>query len=895
MEESKVVYNGITQAGIDLERNDGELSLMHNCMKHGSSVKPIVLSSSNITLNNGERLLFIDDRGSINNYLVCTSSDEVTTLSFFTSVDLTRREIISFSYGEEVNKCVTLGNSLIILTSSGIHYFLYKDNSYTYLGDGLPELGLEFRLVGQLFGSDTISKVTMSKNSKNITSSSGTYNPISLEDDACLEVDGQLRGEINKIVSERYEAGQFVHPFLVRYALRTFTGDYAMQSPPILMFPNRNSFPLITAEVIHIDSNYCPDYVENVVLKGYGCELYFTSSELAEVADKWGDIITSIDIFVSEPMIVCSDAAVSKGYWRLYPKDAALKPNATIQCISGPLMLSGTSVSSIESGSYDCMEVLYDEYSDEHTLIPPADYPAYHEKIKNASVFYKVSSIPLNEYDEHYDENYNLYKVTIDSDVLSNLAVQPTLEDGYLQHERLCAKYSSIYNSRLNIANITRYPYGFKANELFPFRWTSTTSYNYAVTITVYIKDDSGGTCKVISEPSSRFKVMRYSESYVFYPNPKAYRMVISWDTRYADIPLSEHHFLNGAYYYGKIVDVEGIAPDTSGEDYIVTSNKVYTSEVNNPYIFPLSGINSIGDTTILGLAPITKALSEGQFGQFPMYAFTDEGVWAMEVNANTGLYSSIHPISRDACTNSDSITQLDDAVLFVTDKGLMLLSGSKVSCLSGVLDGSTLDASKVVMLDRIFEKEGLSDVISDMCSISDYLSGCKISYDYPNNRIIVFNPARSYAYIYSFDSGAWCTLSGTFTDNVVNYPKSYLIDSAHRVIDFSKKIDFDNSTDVDYLMLSRPLKFGSDELKSINRVINRGILRPTLQAMVLFASVDGYTYFPIGSVYGTKMTRIQGTAYKYFRIALLGTMNMREGLLASSFYLTRKWLNKGR
>ena len=55
--------------------------------------------------------------------------------------------------------------------------------------------------------------------------------------------------------------------------------------------------------------------------------------------------------------------------------------------------------------------------------------------------------------------------------------------------------------------------------------------------------------------------------------------------------------------------------------------NKIYTSEINNPFHFPVLGINTIGTGTILGISSAVKALSEGQFGQFPLYAFTSEGV----------------------------------------------------------------------------------------------------------------------------------------------------------------------------------------------------------------------------------------------------------------------------
>ena len=45
--------------------------------------------------------------------------------------------------------------------------------------------------------------------------------------------------------------------------------------------------------------------------------------------------------------------------------------------------------------------------------------------------------------------------------------------------------------------------------------------------------------------------------------------------------------------------------------------NKIYTSEVNNPFYFPVLGINSVGTGKILGISSAAKALSEVSLGSF--------------------------------------------------------------------------------------------------------------------------------------------------------------------------------------------------------------------------------------------------------------------------------------
>lgn len=181
----------------------------------------------------------------------------------------------------------------------------------------------------------------------------------------------------------------------------------------------------------------------------------------------------------------------------------------------------------------------------------------------------------------------------------------------------------------------------------------------------------------------------------------------------YYEVTLEQHKFLNGSFYFaGWENPKEGSSsyPTTSplAERIIDLPNKIYTSEVNNPFHFPVLGINTVGTGTILGICAAVKALSEGQFGQFPLYAFTTEGVWALEVSV-TGTYSAKQPITRDVVINPDSITQIDTAVLFATDRGIMHISGSSTQCISDILNTEDLfsiaDLPKSDALINIFNE----------------------------------------------------------------------------------------------------------------------------------------------------------------------------------------------
>ena len=149
------------------------------------------------------------------------------------------------------------------------------------------------------------------------------------------------------------------------------------------------------------------------------------------------------------------------------------------------------------------------------------------------------------------------------------------------------------------------------------------------------------------------------------------------------------------------------------------------------------------------------------------MLVFSDEGIWALSV-ASTGYYDSIHPMSREVCNNTSSITQTDGAVFFSSEKGLMVVVGNQVKCVSEQLNGREIDGS------------ALGEI--SMGNFHDYLKGSFIAYDYRDSLLWIFNPGitnNHYCYIYSIKSGTF----GKYyfgklevINNVVNFYPDYLL-----------------------------------------------------------------------------------------------------------------------
>lgn len=329
-------------------------------------------------------------------------------------------------------------------------------------------------------------------------------------------------------------------------------------------------------------------------------------------------------------------------------------------------------------------------------------------------------------------------------------------------------------------------------------------------------------------------------------------------------------------------------------------SSVVKVSEAENPLIFPAKNSVQVGSSIINALAANTRPISEGQFGDAPLYAFTDEGVWVLMLGEE-GTYIARQPANRDICSNPKGILQIDDAVLFPTERGIMMQRGRESECITDVLDDYPFDflsiyshstkdktyPNKLLALGNIPE----SDV--KYVRFRKYLEEAGMIYDYYDSRIIVFNPNYTYAYVYSLKSNMWGTMHNVFNKRVNIYPESYATDKEGKILDVYVKEPTEN---VPFFLCSRPLTLGQDAYKTMFDCITRGYFS-SIQAgkcgMVLFGSNDLVNWYYVGSSVNMYLRNLVGSPYKYFRLALMGNLAPKESISALSTEFQSRLQNK--
>ena len=560
---------------------------------------------------------------------------------------------------------------------------------------------------------------------------------------------------------------------------------------------------------------------------------------------------------------------------------------------------------------------------------------AFFSRIKNVSAFYKVASLPIDK----IMASKKFAHLELENKDLTAIETRPTLPDDYQSQHHIAAKHLYAFNSRLNMCGMTIAPPTpfslrsmaqavFHENEngepLLEYQngdlqldenkapMVDTDKYQlFRVEKIVVCSKIEGSQCVSVREidgdQNTYYRLHEYFPRWLYYPDLTAYKMYIQayseeYGRRAYIIPLKPHAFLNGAYFLHEGYEVKWApkcldntdTPDINEPYYVRLPSKVYTSYANNPFVFPATGVNTIGSTEVLALSSAAKALSQGQFGQFPLYAFTNEGIWALETKSDGG-YIAKQPISRDVCINTNSITQIDAAVLFASTRGIMMLSGSEVQCLSDIINNKTkTDFRTFKGMDKVLKMAGIS-TYSIVQLFADFLRDCRMLYDYTNQRVIVYAASDgrpwSYAYMLSLRSNTWATIPSDITYAVNAYPEALAVNDHGAVLNFSAQ---DTANYPSALLISRPINLDSpDVLKTVNTVITRGAFDRKHIKVVLYGSRDLVHWHLITSSVDATLRGFSGTPYKHFRIVLLADLAEGESVSGASFAFNARYVNQ--
>lgn len=852
----EVILKGLTHSPSDYDCQDGELATCLNLINEDGALHPIhqpVVAEQNITLDEGDTIELVHKvthNETIHSHYIIRKSDD-TWYWMEKGGDGTKNPIDL--NGFHVNAVTAVGNIVNFVGEISIKYLYWIDDNYQLFDRDNFNYGIkiDFKESDYHGGSAEISLGDEFWDYVTYESSSSGRKITGMNVNQVSKVFNMFDAVINKTLSDKGKQWQKYFVFGVA-AIRLYDGTYYSISNIFKL--DWNSATLASVSV--------DPYNKRFWSIGPAIATYTISANIDNL-DKISNLIQGIDIFLSkaESFVNLESAAA---------KYVVPELNSLDQGDMFFTMMSGKeAANAIDSLSfYHSLFISKDEFGKELQL----------KRVEGTE-----ESLPLA----------NLYR----SDLGGKCAItyNNRLHVGNVKEEYNVDLISNITPNRANVEELktegivrvkaSNKEFWCKVDDLGArlYYFVCVPILNVSE-ITFYMKTGTSvfekSTVSLHSSETTAFSFYVAGEGKENVP-----QFALPWEKS------SEEEWNNIVSKY------ENYKTNTNSLPY---SSVVKVSEAENPLIFPAKNSVQVGSSIINALAANTRPISEGQFGDAPLYAFTDEGVWVLMLGSE-GTYIARQPANRDICSNPKGILQIDDAVLFPTERGIMMQRGRESECITDVLDDYPFDflsiyshstkdktyPNKLLALGNIPE----SDV--KYVRFRKYLEEAGMIYDYYDSRIIVFNPNYTYAYVYSLKSNMWGTMHNVFNKRVNIYPESYATDKEGKILDVYVKEPTEN---VPFFLCSRPLTLGQDAYKTMFDCITRGYFS-SIQAgkcgMVLFGSNDLVNWYYVGSSVNMYLRNIVGSPYKYFRLSLMGNLAPKESISALSTEFQSRLQNK--
>lgn len=498
--------------------------------------------------------------------------------------------------------------------------------------------------------------------------------------------------------------------------------------------------------------------------------------------------------------------------------------------------------------------------------------------LEEGTDFYLIKSFPV---EENFSDVFPLINNLVDD--FRDLETKPSLPSDNFTHHRIHGSSLFAYNDRIFINDITTKLY--EGYSVSSFLTTISggitdagTSYDVHFEVDIQTGDgkkivrntDTMHFFKSVSEPTvPAFMFKRYFA----YPDARATTLRIYIETAtdlklIATLSLTPNEMLNMAIYnkvsaslpvtYGDYTytgAVSGSDVLSAIDDTYNDKNRIQATELSNPFYYPAINSYRVGNGRVLGLSTNALAISAGQFGEYPLFCFTEDGIWALMIGNGEVLISSIKPLSRKVCNNPASLTMIDGGTVFTTEKGLWIISGASPIEIGSLAEGretsklfGNADYANVGNDPATFE---IKDFLCG-CDFLDYIAGAIIAWEPENREIILSNNIFNYSWVYSVDHKMWYKISEVWDRFISDFPVTYgyrTIDSVYNQCNLCIE-DYDPPLVTVYAE-TRPLKLSPSLYKKIERLVvggylneisNSGVTYPF--SLTLFGSSDGNTWY---------------------------------------------------
>ncbi len=801
MERVQTNINGISTTS---EYQDGDCISLVNLRPKNGALIPVSPRKVVNSLTDHYEIIFVHKGAHYENWIGVQNvqgSGKVTV--HILEEDTNRRR--TFSIPDIIVSIEQIGNTLSIITANNIYYLLYRNTTYSFLGE-LPELPvIEFRTgeeyTQKKFYNSFVNEGSVTKE-----------NFIEMTKAALYMARQELADDKSPV---------FYDSFFVRYAFRLYDNTITKHSPPILVMP-----PTEIVKMMWVHYRFKDGHINglrgtnpSVSVKGFNFTISYDLSHLSA----WTDIIQSVDIFISPYMAIATPENIGSHF----------------KTSDDEKWYTDFVIEKLTSGNI--------------------------ASVKQNSLFYFVKSLEIGT----FGRNMIFPEENADTKLMENIAQRDQMTDDNFSQHKYGANVSYVYNNRLHIADIkTTFFNGFHPGY---FQWNGT--YNgieqpdrmvrqIIAEVELQTETVSG---KVYSIYGVRGSVPElFTSAFISYPDARAKKMNIYMIAQNGycylarSLKLQPHDFLNLAYFVND--NLEPVVypsnyprptnePETGGSVSIRESNKLKVSELNNPLNFPNVNTYLVGNGSIMAMATNIMNVSDWNYGQYPLYVFTSEGIWTLNVGDGTAVYSTVTAPTYNEAPTVPVVSPTPIGVVFVTKRGLHIINGQQVNYITPHIEQDRLPINESVF----DELRGMLHPLP-VYNFKNYLEGLKNMFYNPyENELVIAGKREGFNYVLNLDTNL-IHQSTESVDLIVRniYPR--LMGIADRKIkDFAQSY----TPDTHVSFVTRPLRYGTQDIKKMERTILRGYLlkmKSTLEGVkpfaVIYCSGDGINFIPLKGLF---------------------------------------------
>ena len=907
----EVIFKGLTNSPSDYDCQDGELATCLNLINEDGALHPIhqpVVAEPNITLpNNSCSIRYVHNVTHANrnhsHYIVnCTNSSPYSWYWTEKGGDGTPHELNLGNF--KVNSVTAIGNIICFVGDKNIlyafwnkdSYNIFNKNAFNYTFSVTNTSGVEVDAIAQLgddfqgcfwtpsFGSQDYDNLIFEGTKPNGTKT--IWNAID--------------SMINKAMSEN---GNTYFKYLVFgvVALRLYDGTYSNISNLFVLCPkdNINNIFYYNADKETIKNT---EYYKFVRASGYihrhqiNVQLDLTGIE---------DFVQGVDVFLTKgtDFLLLDkgyDTASTETVNNLKKRKGTitferLKKSALYREFDNLTFYHSIYITKEDLGkNIDLLNVQGTEESLSladmgRTSIGSSCAIAYNNRLHLANIQNYINDIfsPNPIYKFELNSSGTSFPVEKINTILGNYMDVPLTDEGWYD----LGKQSS---DTAEVIAIIDNKYYYKATVQYPLNPIFVVPFQDAKSVKLYIKHKG----KLMDEIGFRNINLHQSETfgmsyYIFNAENGIFSFMQKYELSNNGGVLTRRQGDTFTSTSSEFYDEASQKCDSDGAKIEQLASLIKVSEAENPLVFPAKNSVQVGSSVISALAANTRPISEGQFGEAPLYAFTDEGVWVLMLGEE-GTYVARQPANREICSNPNGILQIDDAVLYPTNRGIMMQQGRNSICITDQLDGCPFNFMEMKYAKQIIATNETESGEISYIRFKDYLKSADMIYDYYDNRIIVFNPNQAYAYVYSLKSKMWGTMKNVFNKRVNIYPESYATNKEGKILNVYVEEPYSNTP---YFLCSRPLTISDKEVyKTIFTCIARGYFRKGTNgksAIILYGSNNLFDWYLIKTSINEYLRGIAGSPYKYFRVALIGNLATNESISGLSAEFQERLQNK--